>query len=213
MDDYVRELEGATPNDPEERRRRRRLLAAIAVAGLSLVTLGSLTTGALFTDSQDLGANSFTTGTLMLGLNPTTALFSVANMAPGDTVSRPLTVSNAGTLGLRYAVTGAATDPDAKALRDQLQFTVYSGVSVANCTAGSFGGGTVLYGPAAVGVSATVFGNPAQGNQAGDRALAAATNEPLCFAASLPLSTDNTFQDASTTVSFTFDAEQTKNNP
>ena len=213
MDEYLRELEGAAPKDPEERRRRRRQLAAIAIAGLSLVTVGSLTTGALFTDSQDLGANSFTTGTLMLGLNPATALFAVSNMAPGDTVSKPLTVSNAGTLGLRYAVTGAATDPDAKGLRNQLQFTVYSGLSAASCTAGTFGAGTVLFGPAALGASVAVFGNPAQGQQPGDRILAAATSEPLCFVAALPLSTDNTFQDATTTASFTFDAEQTQNNP
>lgn len=213
MDDYLRELEGVAPADPDERRRRRRLLAAIAVAGLSLVTLGTLTTGALFTDSEDLGANSFTTGTLVLGLTPTTALFSVANMAPGDTVSKPLTVSNTGTLGLRYAVSGTATDPDTKALRNQLQFTVYSNVSAANCTAGTVAGGTVLYGPTALGAGGTVFGNTAQGNQAGDRTLAAAASEPLCFVATLPLATGNAFQAATTTVSFTFDAEQTKNNP
>ena len=90
---------------------------------------------------------------------------------------------------------------------------MYDGVSAANCTAGTFAGGTVLYGPASIGAAAPVFGNPAQGAQAGDRALAAAANEQLCFVASLPLSTDNTFQGATTTVSFTFDAEQTKNNP
>ena len=71
------------PGDPtSEKRRRRRLLAAIGIAGLSLVTLGTLTTGAIFTDSEDLGANSFTTGTLVLGLTPTTALFSVATWRP-----------------------------------------------------------------------------------------------------------------------------------
>ena len=58
-----------------------------------------------------------------------------------------------------------------------------------------------------------MFGNPAQGNQAGDRSLAAAANEQLCFVATLPLATGNAFQNATTTVSFTFDAEQTKNNP
>ena len=178
MDEYLRELEGA-PTDPEERRRRRRLLASIAVAGLSLVTLGSLTTGALFTDSEDLGANSFTTGTLVLGLTPTTALFAVANMAPGDTVSRPLTVSNTGTLGLRYAVTGAATDPDGKALRDQLQFTVYDGVTAANCTAGALGAGTVLYGAGGArrdrpGVRQPVAGQPGRRPDAGRRGERAA---------------------------------------
>jgi hypothetical protein len=212
MDDYLRELDDTT-TDPEQRRRRRRLLAAIGIAGLSLVTLGSLTTGALFTDQEDLGANSFTTGTLVLGLNPTTALFAVNNMAPGDTVARPLDVSAAGTLGLRYALSANATDPDGKALRDQLEFTVYSGVTAAACTAGNTASGTVLFGPAPVGAASTVFGNPAQGNQPGDRTLAAAGNETLCFVADLPLATGNAFQSATTTVSFTFDAEQTKNNP
>ena len=212
MDDYVREFEGASAPDEGERRSRRRLIAAIGIAGLSLVTVGTLTTGAIFSDSQDLGANSFTTGTLVLGLNPVSALFSVTNMAPGDTVSKPLTVSDAGTLGLRYAATAVATDPDGKALRGQLAFTVYSGVSAPNCSAGVTTGGTVLYGTAAIGASASVFGDPAQGAQPGDRALGAGTGETLCFVANLPLATNNTFQNAATTVTFTFDAEQTKNN-
>jgi hypothetical protein len=212
VDDYVREYEGLAEPDPGERRSRRRLLAAIGIAGLSLITVGTLTTGAIFSDTQDLGANSFTTGTLVLGLNPVSALFSVTNMAPGDSVSKPLTVSDAGTLGLRYAATATATNADAKNLRDQLTFTVYSGVTPANCTAGTTTGGTVLFGPGAIGASSAVFGNPAQGAQAGDRALGAGTGESLCFVADLPLSTDNTFQNAATTVTFTFAAEQTKNN-
>jgi 3-oxoacyl-(acyl-carrier-protein) synthase len=48
---------------------------------------------------------------------------------------------------------------------------------------------------------------------AGDRALAGLANETLCFKATLPLSTNNTFQNTSTSVTFTFDAEQTANNP
>jgi spore coat-associated protein N len=212
MDDYVREYEGAKGPDEGERRSRRRLLAAIGIAGLSLITVGTLTTGAIFSDSEDLGANSFTTGTLVLGLNPVSALFSVTNMAPGDTVSKPLTVSDAGTLGLRYAATAVATDADGKALRNQLAFTVYSGVTAANCTAGTTAGGTVLFGSATIGASSAVFGDPAQGAQAGDRPLGAGTGETLCFVANLPLATDNTFQNAATTVTFTFDAEQTKNN-
>jgi hypothetical protein len=48
--------------------------------------------------------------------------------------------------------------------------------------------------------------------QAGDRALAGGTSENLCFRATLPLTTGNTFQNASTSVTFTFAAEQTANN-
>ena len=51
-----------------------------------------------------------------------------------------------------------------------------------------------------------------QGAQAGDRPLAGGTNESLCFKATLPLATGNTFQNTTTNVTFTFDAEQTANN-
>ena len=212
MDEYPREYEAATV-DPDDRRRRRRLVASIGIAGLSLVTLGTLTTGALFSDSQDLGANAFTTGTVVIGTTPATALFTVNNMAPGDVVGKPLTVSNTGTLALRYATTATATDVDGKALRGQLQFSVYSNVAAAACNAGNTTGGTVLYGPAAIGASSGIFGDPAQGQQAGDRTLLASGSETLCFVASLPLSTGNAFQAATTTATFTFDAEQTANNP
>ncbi|MDO8613371.1 MAG: hypothetical protein Q7R32_11200 [Dehalococcoidia bacterium] len=49
--------------------------------------------------------------------------------------------------------------------------------------------------------------------QAGDRALAAGASDVLCFLVSLPLSTGNGFQSLTTTPTFDFVAEQTKNNP
>lgn len=215
MEDLLNELEPPAP-EPEERQRRRRLVGAIGIAGLSLVTLGTLTTGAVFSDSDDLDANSFTTGTVLIGTTPATALFTVSNMAPGDTEYRSLNVLNQGTLDLRYAVTSTATDPDSKALRGQLGFAVYSGVSVANCNAGNVTGGTQLYpgsGYAPLGASATVFGSTAQGQQAGDQVVAAGGNQLLCVVADLPLATGNAYQAATTVVTFTFSAEQTKNNP
>ena len=83
--------------------------------------------------------------------------------------------------------------------------------SVTTCTTGGFGAsGTTLYTGT---LTAASFGNPAQGSQAGDRALAAAANETLCFQATLPLTTTNAYQGAATTTTFTFTAEQTANNP
>ena len=46
-----------------------------------------------------------------------------------------------------------------------------------------------------------------------DRVLAAAGTEVLCFYVSLPIGAGNTLQGATTTTTFTFDAEQTANNP
>ena len=64
-----------------------------------------------------------------------------------------------------------------------------------------------------LGASGAGFGNPAAGAQAGDRTLAAAANETLCFRVTLPSGTGNAYQSATTTTTFTFDAEQTANNP
>ena len=63
------------------------------------------------------------------------------------------------------------------------------------------------------GIGGQIVGNPLQGAQAGDRVMAPGVNETLCFRVSLPLSTGNAFQAATTTATFTFDAEQTSNNP
>jgi len=57
-----------------------------------------------------------------------------------------------------------------------------------------------------------IIGDPAQGAQAGDRTLAASGNEVLCFNVSLPSSTGDAYQGLTTTATFNFQAEQTKNN-
>lgn len=43
--------------------------------------------------------------------------------------------------------------------------------------------------------------------------LAAAANETLCFRVTLPAGTGNAYQATTTTTKFTFDAEQTANDP
>ncbi len=180
-------------------RRNRRFAALLALALIS----GSLGAGALslaiFTDSQAVTGNAFTTGTIDISTTPATALFSVSNMMPGDTLNRTIQVDNAGTGVLRYAIsTSIVSGP---ALAAQLQLAVYAG---ATCS------GTALY-SGALGTAAV--GSNVQGPDSGDRTLSGGTNETLCFKATLPLSTGNTFQGTSTGVTFTFDAEQTANNP
>jgi hypothetical protein len=188
--------------------RSRRRLALLATLTMSLLAGSALAVGgslALFTSTPTLGGNAFTTGTVVLGLNPTTALLTSANMMPGDTLAGSLVVSNTGTGQLRYAMTSASTNADAKGLMNQITLTVRTlGTSCA-----VFDGASVFTGM----LSAAAFGNVAQGAQAGDRTLNAAANETLCFQASLPVATGNAFQGAATTTTFTFSAEQTANNP
>lgn len=170
------------------------LLASLASLGAGISSL------AIWTDSGTT-SGSFTTGTVDLSVSPATVL-TVTGLAPGQSGSAALTVTNSGTLAVRYAMTGSSTNADSKSLRDQLELTVSTGA----CP-----GSTALFGPGALADAA--FGDPTQGDDTGDRTLAAAASETLCFAWSLPASTGDSFQGSTTTATFTFAAEQTVANP
>jgi hypothetical protein len=102
-------------------------------------------------------------------------------------------------------VTSSSTNTDGKGLNAQLTVTIKTlGTS---CAAFD---GTSLYSGA---LSAAGIGDVTAGAQAGDRTLAAASSETLCFRATLPGATGNAYQGATTTATFTFESEQTANNP
>lgn len=185
---------------PRPSRRRQRGIVALLLA-LTTLSLGAgLFSLAIFTDT-DASTGSFASGTIDIESSPTVA-FTVSAMVPGDSTTQALTIDNAGTAPLRYSLTATATN----LLGDTLTLTVKTiGTSCA-----AFDGTSVL---AATALDGAAIGNPAQGANAGDRTLAAAANEVLCFRVSLPLATGNTLQGATSTATFTFDAEQTANNP
>ena len=186
--------------DQPRPRRRRRAVAALLL-GVSVVGLGAGAFSlALFTD-QATNSGTFATGSIDIATSPAT-VFTVNNMMPGDSSTTALTVTNGGSATLRYALTADATNPLGTALRLEIKT---QGTSCA-----AFDGTSVL---AATSLDAGAVGDPAQGAQAGDRTLAAAANEVLCFRVSLPLTTGNTLQNSNSTATFTFDAEQTANNP
>jgi hypothetical protein len=192
---------------------RSRLVLGLAALGVSVLGFTSVVTGAFFTDQQDVAGNVFTTGSVDLSATPTTAVVTATNLAPGDTVTAPLTVNNAGTLAYRYALlsTVTASTPD---LAAQLDLTVKVGVTT--CTTAAFAAtGTVLYGPGDLGstTGTKIFGDATTGAQTGDRTLSASSSEVLCLQVSLPSSTGTTYQTKTTTATLRFDAEQTVNNP
>ena len=188
------------------RKRHLLLLATVALAVAS-VSAGGFSL-ALFTSSATSGGNTFTTGTIVIGLSPASALITFSGMLPGDSTTGTLTVTSSGTSQLRYAMTTAATNADAKALRDQMTLVIKTkDTATAGCT--NFDGTQLYSGTLAAGA----IGDPTAGAQAGDRTLAGAASEVLCFRAALPSATGNAFQGATTTATFTFSAEQTANNP
>jgi spore coat-associated protein N len=195
----------------DTKRKRKRILLALGAA-LTVATLaGGVVSLAIFTSTANVPANTFSTGTVIISTNPATALVTLAAMAPGDQVTAPITVSNGGTLALRYAISSVATNADAKGLKDQLVLTIKSGVTTCD-NANYAATGVQLYSGDLDSSAGKLVGDAATGADPGDRTLAASANEVLCFNVSLPLATGDAFQGATTTATFTFAAEQTKNN-
>jgi predicted ribosomally synthesized peptide with SipW-like signal peptide len=187
----------------------------VALALGALVTVASIGVGAAslayFASTATVPANTFSTGSVILSTNPTTALVTFAAIAPGDAVSAPISVSNDGTLALRYAISSVSTNVDTKGLKDQLVLTIKSGVSACN-NIDWVTDGTQIYSGDLDSTAGLLVGNATTGADTGDRTLAASANETLCFHVSLPSSTGAAFQLAATTATFTFAGEQTKNN-
>jgi hypothetical protein len=162
---------------------------------------------ALFVDTESVASGNFTTGSVGIGVTPVSTSLTMSNMAPGDKVTAPVTVSNDGTLDLRYAMT-TVSGGDA-ALASTLAVAVRSGV--ASCTNGGFASSGTQVASGTLG--ALSMGDPAAGAQAGDRTLAPSTNEVLCFQVALPTTAASTLQGKTASATFTFAAEQTTNNP
>jgi spore coat-associated protein N len=185
------------------RRRRRRGLVAL-LAALSALTFGAGSFSlALFTDS-DSSTWSFTTGTIDIESN-LAVVTAVTGMMPGSVAADSLTISNLGNATLRYAMTTAATN----ALGGQLTVAVRAEDAGGGCAA--FTGAVVV--AAGTTLNGAGFGSSIQGPDAGDRVLAGGASEVLCFRVTLPMLTGNAFQGVSSVATFTFNAEQTLNNP
>jgi len=200
--------EQSTPDGEKGRGRTARLLLTIAVVLVGMATM-AVTSLALFTDTETVGSNSFASGTIDITATPATAVVTATAMAPGDQVTNPLTVANAGNLEFRYAVTSAT---DENILASELVLTVKNGVTT--CDDGNWTtDGTTLYsGPLGNTAPIVIFGDATAGADPGDRVLAASGNEILCFNVTLPTGT-TVGQGLSSTATLTFEAEQTANNP
>jgi type II secretory pathway pseudopilin PulG len=195
------------------RRRTRRVLGLFLLFLLLIPSVGATyLTLALFTDQETVTAD-FTTGTIDLdGTKIDALVLTTSALMPGDTVTDDVVVENDGTAQLRYAMSTSSTNADSKALRDALTLTIKTiDVTTPGTPCDNFDGASTLY-SGVLGASTAKFGNAAQGSDSGDRTLNAGANETLCFRIALPSGTGNSYQGATTSTTFTFDAEQTSNN-
>ena len=196
-------------------RRARKQVIGAAVLALTLASLwaGNLSL-ALFTDQESVAAG-FSTGSVALDDVRIDALtLTTTGMVPGASVTDDVVVESDGSMELRYSLSTATTNADAKALRDVLTLTVKTiDVTTPAAPCDNFDGSTTVLAATALGAAGAGFGDITAGAQAGDRVLAAAANETLCFRVTLPAGTGNAYQGATATTTFTFDAEQTASNP
>ena len=215
--------DGAASAADDRRRTRRALLVFLLAIATILVSL----TGAYFTDSQAVSGDTFTTGSVALSPSVGSQLVTFASdMAPGDHALGTETVDNAGSLELRYAVTSDVEAGGDTALASQLQLTVWdesveddtgtlglaADNSTCDATPADVAGSELYSGKLADATTTSIIGDVTQGQQAGDQVLAGGASQVLCFWAELPSSTGNSYQNATTAVTFDFQAEQTKNN-
>jgi len=187
---------------------RRILISLVAIGVLtSFMGLGGLS---LFTATTDNDGNAFTSGSVDISTSPAfppIAFLTMSNMAPGDSVTEQLTVSNIGTLDLRYAMTTDAVDGVPPGLAAVLTLEIRD--EGTDCPTFD---GNILYN-SSLDLDLGYIGDPTPGGDLGDREITvAAGSEVLCFRVTLPSDATGP-EGASTTVTFTFDAEQTKNNP
>ena len=208
------EARRAAEDARQRRRRNRRVLGLLMLLLLLIPSIGSsYLTLALFTDQESVAAD-FTTGTIILDPIKIDALvLTTSGLMPGDTITDDVVVENDGNAELRYAMTTSSTDPDLKALRGVLTLTIKTvDVTDPATPCNTFDGASTLYN-GVLGATTAKFGDVAPGDQGADRELAGGANETLCFRVTLPGITGNLFQGATTTTTFTFDAEQTASNP
>lgn len=188
----------------------RRVILTIAIVA---VTISTLTTAslALFTDTEQISGNVFGTGTVDITSEPATAIMSAPQMVPDVPIVAPLEITNSGSLTLRYAAVSTTTE---NSFSSMLEMTVK--VDVVDCSAAGFeSSGDVVYGPGVLGRTdgANLFGSAAEGSDPGDRTLTPGAGEELCFSVVLPAELNDAAQGSSTVANFSFDAEQTLNNP
>ena len=243
MDDLLQEM-----IDPEPQRgdvsRWRRLAATVAIFALAGLGVTSLTTSALFTDREST-AGDLLTGTVDVSLGSdggSSQFISVPTegMTPGGVLAKAITVTNAGSLQLRYAVSYEAendgagtltssdtaldgTDAEALAgtgdLRTQLTLDVFPVASTGACTTTTTpaNGGTQqdlsVVAADTIGGFSPILGNATTTPFQDGRVLGAGDSEVLCVQIRFASTADNTFQNTTAKVALQIDAEQVVNNP
>ena len=171
------------------------LLAGMALSALVLIglTVSSDKSSASFTATTTNPANSFGSATLTLSNDKSAAasLINLANLVPGDTANRTVTITNTGTVGMTHtgAISAVANTLLWSDTTNGLQVTVKRGA-------------TTLYTGALKNLVLAASGT-----------IAAAGTDTLTFDVNLPVAAGNTFQNLTQDFTITYTATQLAGGP
>jgi spore coat-associated protein N len=172
----------------------RRTLAALAVVLAAVgITVGS---GASFTASAANPGNGFTTGTLLIGNSPSTALLDVTGIKPGDSSSATVDITNTGSLAGDFAL-NTANASGYTALLGQIDLAVVDCGAWTSTAPSCSTGTTSIYSG-----KVSALTNSSLGNYAGG------IKHRYKFTATLPSTTDDTYQGKTAQVDFGWSATQ-----
>lgn len=184
-----------------------KILASVALVGTAAAVAGMGTYGA-FTGSTTTVDQAVTAGTVVIDLtDPGTLSVPVTNLLPGDSVEKFATLSNTGDSNLnavKLTVSTATPSLLTTDATDGLQLTI-AACSVA-WTAVANGVDTCSETETSVLASGSAIG--ADKALSGLSSLTAASADHLKITTSLPTTAGNSFQGASSTIDFTFNATQ-----
>ena len=166
------------------------LLAGMALSALVLIglTVTSDKSSASFTATTTNPANSFGSATLTLSNDKSAAasLINLANLVPGDTANRTVTITNTGNVGMTYtgAISAVANTLLWSDTTNGIQVTVKRGAT-------------------------TLFTGPLKNlSLSASGTIAAAGTDTLTFDFTLPVGAGNTFQSLTQDFTITYTATQ-----
>jgi hypothetical protein len=171
----------------------RRTVGALAVVLAAVgITVGS---GADFTAHAANPANTFTAGTLSIGNSASSAILNAGNLKPGDVATGTVDIANTGSIPGTFTLK-TSNPVDTAGLLGQLDLKVedcglFSGTTAPSCSTGT----SVAYTGKANAVTTAALGS-----------FAATAKHRYQFSVTMPTTIANTFQGATASVEFDWDA-------
>lgn len=169
-----------------------RLITVAAAAVLAVVGVshgGALSSAALMNDTRSTSDATVASGSITLSLTSGAGAgtwLGAVSLVPGGVSYAGLTVTNTGTVPLRYAVTATS----ASALSAALTLNVVTlPAGTTTCTAATYLTGTLASDadtPFGATPAVALIGSTMAGAQTGDRALVSAGSERLCLKVAFP---------------------------